>query len=197
MILNRDGITDYNEKTQILLNNVFGMTDEEVRQLGREELMKLITVDVTTPDGETIKLAYANGVADVYYTYTCSQGGNKTFKATNSRGKSSEITVPIKTFSLKLFPELALEIETKKFAFFKGQTWEDYFMGYRRINEIKFQINDNGTIEAYTYDYTIIGERGESPIIYIKDGDDYIEVKVTDEIIENGVYYWNAVPWVE
>ncbi len=175
---------------KILCNDVFGLTVEEVQQLGIEELYKLCTVNITASNGESVDIYYESIKSgkreDYIYTYPISQNGNYTFKATNSRGRSSEITVPveideskIKTFTLEVS-----ETETKTFSFIEGQTWED-FIG--KSGEV---VIIDGVEFLYFGDNTRFG----SYSLALIDGEDRIKVLPTDEIVENGIYS-SALGW--
>lgn len=178
-----------------MIEDVWGLTLEEAEQLGEEEGNKLFTVGLTvnliTPNGEDVEIDYLkkNGTMNsCIYKYPIFQSGNYTFKATNSRGRSSEITVPveineskIKTFTLEVSPS-----ETKTFEFYEGQTWEDF------IGESGEVVNIEGVGFMITeYDYIRFGEGGYELILI--DGEDQIGVSSTDKILENGLY--SAAMW--
>ena len=175
---------------------------EEAIQLSREEQYELLTVDVTTPSGENIELSYDNSI----YAYPISQNGNYTFKATNSKGRSSEITVPVeideKTFTLEIS-----ETETKTFSFVEGQTWEDFigesrmviidgvkFTNERDYNYIEIDINQTtGFIQSGVKVASLgsnykIALRSVANILYIKNGENKTMVLPTDKIVADGVY---------
>lgn len=97
---------------KILCNDVLGITVEEARQLDEIEGKKLLTVNVITPNGENVELCYSQieGEGSLYYLYPISQNGNYTFKATNSKGRSSEVTVSVVEASLYT-PKLKYEIQ--------------------------------------------------------------------------------------
>lgn len=193
---------------KILCNDVWGLTVEEIEQLSDEEQYKLVTVNIKTPNGENIELYYSpiksgNSDDDCIYSYQISQNGNYTFKATNSKGRSSEIIVPVeilKTFTLEI-----AETETKTFEFYDGQTWED-FIGEDNI------ITIDGVEFNKTSDCIIIGLNSTTGYIqngikvaslgsnykiaavyrgnrlYIKNGDSKTKVLPTDKIVANGEY---------
>ena len=193
---------------KILCNDVWGLTVEEIEQLSDEEQYKLVTVNIKTPNGEYIELYYSpiksgNSDDDCIYSYQISQNGNYTFKATNSKGRSSEIIVPVeilKTFTLEI-----AETETKTFEFYDGQTWED-FIGEDNI------ITIDGVEFNKTSDCIIIGLNSTTGYIqngikvaslgsnykiaavyrgnrlYIKNGDSKTKVLPTDKIVANGEY---------
>ena len=199
---------------KIICNDVFELTVEELDQLSDEEYNKLFTVDIITPNGESVEIYYApikSGKSyDCIYAYPISQNGNYTFKATNSKGRSSEITVPvnldeskIKTFTLEIS-----ETETKTFSFVEGQTWEDFigesriviidgvkFTNERDYNYIEIDINQttgfiqSGVKVASLTSNTIkIAMQVETPKLYIKNGDSKTKVLPTDKIVADGVY---------
>lgn len=197
---------------KILCNDVWGLTVEEIKQLSDEEQYKLVTVNIKTPNGENIELYYSpkkSGNSDdgCIYSYQITQNGNYTFKATNSKGRSSEITVPveldeskIKTFTLEIS-----ETETKTFSFVEGQTWED-FIGEDNIitiDGVEFNkksnciiIGSNSTtgyiqngikVASLGSNYKIAKRHGENRL-YIKNGDSKTRVLPTDKIVANGEY---------
>ena len=195
---------------KILCNDVLEITVEEAEQLDLEEVKKLLTVNVITPNGENVELWYTpiDKEAAIYYLYPISQNGNYTFKATNSKGRSSEVTVTVeidetktKTFTLEIS-----ETETKTFSFIEGQTWNDF------IGE-----NDEANIDGVRFkkDYSNIRIELDSTTAYIQkgikvaslnlntikigmmentywlcfiDGENKTPVLLTDEIIADGVY---------
>ena len=176
---------------KIFLNNVLGMTMEEAESLSNEEWEQLLTVNLTTPNKEKVELYYtqikSNEMNVGLYNYSISQSGNYTFKATNSKGRNSEITVPveidenkIKTFTLKTSES---ETETKTFSFVEGQTWEDFIgeSGKVIIDGVNFK-NTGNTIEFWIFTLALI------------DGEDRIGVSPTDKIVEDGIY--SASTWV-
>ena len=121
------------------------MTVEEAEHSGLsfEDIKKLFTVDVTTPNGENIELYYVPIISEtcMSYSYSISQNGNYTFKATNSKGRNSEITVPVENF--KTFTLEISETETRKFLFAEGQTWEEFIGESNKmiIDGVEFKCN--------------------------------------------------------
>lgn len=191
-------------------NDVLGMTVEEAEHSGLsfEDIKKLLTVNITTPNEENIELYYApiksgNG-DDCIYSYQISQNDNYTFKATNSKGRSCEITVPVENF--KTFTLEISETETRKFLFAEGQTWEEFIGESNKmiIDGVEFKCNYddirvslNSTIGYYKTQIKIaslnlntikIGEVDNRPILHIKNGDSKTKVLPTDKIVADGVY---------
>ena len=188
------------------------MTVEEAEHSGLsfEDIKKLLTVNMTTPNEENIELYYApiksGNDDDCIYSYQISQNDNYTFKATNSKGRSCEITVPveikIKTFNLGIS-----ETETKTFEFYEGQTWEDFigesrmviidgvkFTNERDYNYIEIDINQTtGFIQSgvkvasleLNYKIAIMKMVNK---LYIKDGKNKTKVLPTDKIVAGGEY---------
>ena len=157
------------EIVNVLCNEVFGLTVEEFEQLSSEEEAKLFTVNLTAPNGEVEEIYYEG---EYIYKYPISQSGNYTFKATNSKGRTSEITVEIdetkiKTCTIDVYDfddnNGYKKIETKTITFIDGQTWRE--------------ITDDLYNKVFSHRDLFIGE-----------GDDIKEVLSTDKIIENGVY---------
>ena len=195
---------------KIFCNDVLGLTVEEAEQLSSEEQEEILTVNMTIPNGENIEIYYTpikSGNSDNYiYSYPISQNGNYTFKATNSKGRSSEITVPVE--NLKTFTLEISETETKTFSFAEGQTWEDFigesriviidgvkFTNERDYNYIEIDINQttgfiqSGVKVASLTSNTIkIAKQVETPKLYIKNGDSKTKVLPTDKIVADGVY---------
>lgn len=185
--------------TEIWCNDVLGMTIEEVKKLSNEELAKLVKVNVTTPNGEDVELYYfpieSNEMDECVYSYPISKSGNYTFKATNSRGRSFEITVPveidetkIKTCTIDVYDydkEISeyKKIETQTIAFIDGQTWEEYIddLNNRTIDGMKFSVDNYVGIK-----YSKVSNYFET--LFIGEGNDIKEVLPTDKIVENGVY---------
>ena len=191
-----------------MCNEAFGLTVEEAQQLSIEEQYKLLTVNITTPNGESVDIYYEpikSGSSDDYiYTYPISQNGNYTFKATNSKGRSSEITVPVE--NLKTFTLEISETETKTFSFVEGQTWEE-FIGKDNtvtIDGVEFdatyvdiRVSLDSTIGYYKTNVKIaslnlntikIGMSDERPRLYIKNGENKTKILPTDKIVADGVY---------
>ena len=185
------------------------MTFEEFEQLSKEEQNELFTVDIITPNGENVKLSYAASIenGDCIYSYSIFKNGNYTFKVTNSKGSSSEITVPVglDESKIKKFTLEVSETETKTFSFIEGQTWGD-FIGENtiiNIDGVKFRnyddyiaINITSTIgyvkngikvASLVSNYRIAG-RLPIPILYTKDGENKTKVLPTDEIVAGGEY---------
>lgn len=192
---------------KILCNDVLGITVKEAMQLDEIELNKLQTVNVMTPNGENVELCYApmDREAAICYLYQISQNGNHTFKATNSKGRSSEITVStsvaFKTFTLKIS-----ETETKTFSFIEGQTWND-FIGedYEKvIDGVEFsksgesiRISQESTtgyiqksvkIASLNLNKIKIGTKDNRPMLFLIDGENKIPVSLTDKIVADGLY---------
>lgn len=192
---------------KILCNDVLGITVEEAMQLDEIELNKLQTVNVMTPNGENVELCYVpiDREAAICYLYPISQNGNYTFKATNSKGRSSEITVStsvaFKTFNLEIS-----ETETKTFSFIEGQTWND-FIGedYKKvIDGVEFcrsgknirmseelttgYIQKSVKIASLNLNAIKIGAMDTRPRLFLIDGENEILVSLTDEIVADGVY---------
>lgn len=198
-------------------NDVLGMTVEEAEHSGLsfEDIKKLLTVNITTPNEDNIELYYApiksgNG-DDCIYSYQISQNDNYTFKATNSKGRSCEITVPvndyIKTFTLEITKNGSQTVtETKTFSFIEGQTWEEFIGESNKmiIDGVEFKCNYddirvslNSTIGYYKTQIKIaslnlntikIGEVDNRPILHIKNGENKTKVLPSDKIVANGVY---------
>lgn len=192
---------------KILCNDVWGLTVAEAQQSSIEEQYKLVTVNIKTPNGENIELYYSpiksGNSDDCIYSYQISQNGNYTFKATNSKGRSSEIIVPVE--NLKTFTLEIAETETKTFSFVEGQTWED-FIGEDNIitidgvefnnksNCIIIDLNSttgyiqNGIkVASLGSNYKIAASYGRNGL-YIKNGDSKTKVLPTDKIVANGEY---------
>lgn len=189
-------------------NDVLGMTVEEAEHSGLsfEDIKKLFTVDVTTPNGENIELYYVPIISEtcMSYSYSISQNGNYTFKATNSKGRNSEITVPVENF--KTFTLEISETETRKFLFAEGQTWEEFIGESNKmiIDGVEFKCNYddirvslNSTIGYYKTQIKIaslnlntikIGGVDNRPILHIKNGENKTKVLPSDKIVANGVY---------
>lgn len=195
---------------KILCNDVLGITVEEVVQLDEIELKKLLTVNVITPNGENVELCYFPRKREgaLYYLYPISQNGNYTFKATNSKGRSSEITVQVeidetktKTFTLEIS-----ETETKTFSFIEGQTWNDFIgeVNEANIDGVRFKKgNSNIIIELDSTTAYIqkgikvaslnlntikIGWMKDTYCLCFIDGENKTPVSLTDEIVADGVY---------
>ena len=181
------------------------MTVEETMQLDEIELKKLLTVNVTTPNGENVELYYIpiDRENTLYYLYPISQNGNYTFKATNSKGRSSEITVStsvaFKTFTLKIS-----ETETKTFSFIEGQTWND-FIGENyeaNIDGVRFKkdsphitIEQNPTtgyiqksVKVASVNLNKIKLAVRPKWLFLIGGENETEVLLTDKIVADGVY---------
>lgn len=160
-----------------------------------DEIEELCTVDIITPDGETIQLAYSKEMSNVEYTYTYTtlQSGNYIFKATNSKGRSSEITVPmdiedkIKTFSIKIS-----ETETREFKFYEGQTWKEFIGNNVEEDMLYPSIKINGTV--FIDRRIVFASTGEVLCWLCKTENYYDRISSTDVIIEGGIYY--LVPYV-
>lgn len=107
------------------------------KQLSDEELMKYFTVNVTTPNGGNIKLSYI-GEMNYLYSYQIRQSGNHTFKATNSKGRTSEITVPVEIDETKIKTCTITnhENETKTISYIDGQTWMDLIYSNANIRGV-------------------------------------------------------------
>ena len=191
-----------------MCNDVWGMAVEEAMQLDEIELKKLVTVNVITPNGENAEVCYhpIDREATLCYLYPISQNGNYTFKATNSKGRSSEITVStsvaFKTFTLEIS-----ETETKTFSFIEGQTWND-FIGENNqkvyIDGVKFckdgeniRISQESTtgyiqksvkIASLNLNAIKIGMMDGRPRLFLIDGENEILVSLTDEIVADGLY---------
>lgn len=192
---------------KILCNDVLGLTVAEAQQSSIEEQYKLLTVNIKTPNGENIELYYipikSGNSDDCIYSYQISQNGNYTFKATNSKGRSSEIIVPVE--NLKTFTLEIAETETKTFEFYEGQTWED-FIGEDNIitidgvefnkesaciiidlNSTTGHIQNGIKVASLGSNYKIATiELGN--ILYIKNGENKTKVLPTDKIVANGEY---------
>ena len=182
--------------SKILFNDTLGMTVEEVMQLDEIELKKLLTVNVITPNGENVELCYVPIDRD-YYLYPISQNGNYTFKATNSKGRSSEITVPveidetkIKTCAIDVYDfdsenDEYKKIETQIITFMEGQTWEEFIsdLGGKKINRMVFNASDCVEIKY---------EKVSS--LFMKLGIDGNAALPTDNIIADGVYGLTPIP---
>lgn len=196
---------------EIFCNDVLGMTVEEAEQLDLEEVKQLLTVNVITPNGENVELYYSpiDRENTLYYLYPISQNGNYTFKATNSKGRSSGITVPVKidetktkTFTLEIS-----ETETKTFSFIEGQTWND-FIGENdeaNIDGVRFKkdsphitIEQNPTtgyiqksIKVASLNLNTIKIGKVTAVTYwllFIDGENKTLVSPTDKIVADGVY---------
>ena len=189
-------------------NDVLGMTVEEAEHSGLsfEDIKKLLTVNMTTPNEENIELYYApiksGNDDDCIYSYQISQNDNYTFKATNSKGRSCEITVPveikIKTFNLEIS-----ETETKTFEFFEGQTWGDFIgeSGIVIIDGVEFT-KESDYVKIYINQTTGFIQSGVKVAslelnykialmvnkLYIKNGENKTKVLPTDKIVADGVY---------
>ena len=198
------------EAVKILCNDVLGITLEEAMQLDEIELKKLLTVNVITPNGENVELGYAD--ISYLYLYPTSQSGNYKFKATNSKGRSSEITVStsvaFKTFTLEIS-----ETETKTFSFIEGQTWND-FIGedYEKvIDGVEFsksgesiRISQESTtgyiqksvkIASLNLNKIKIGTKDNRPMLFLIDGENKIPVSLTDKIVADGLYVARQDVW--
>ena len=178
-----------------MIEDVWGLTVEEGQQLSIEELYKLLTVNITAPNGESVDIYYFSQSGDgCIYSYPISQNGNYTFKATNSKGRSSEITVPveideskIKTCTIDVYDfddnNGYKKIKTQTIAFIDGQTWEEFIddLDNKTINGMKFSVGSHVGII-----YGRVSNRSET--LGIGEGDDTKVVLPTDKIVENGVY---------
>ena len=193
---------------KIICNDVFGLTVEEANQLSIEEQEKLLTVNITKPNGENIELYYTPIKSEIgddcIYAYPIFQNGNYTFKATNSKGRNSEITVPVENF--KTFTLEISETETKTFSFIEGQTWEEFIGESNKMiidgvefkckyHDIRVSIDStigyyktNVKIASLNLNTTKIGLIDERPRLYIKNGENKTMVLPTDKIVTNGVY---------
>lgn len=197
-------MTDEEKMKEILCNDVLGITVEEAEQLELEEVKKLLTVNVITPNGENVELCYIPK-ATIYYLYPISQNGNYTFKATGSNGRSSEITVStsvaFKTFTLEIS-----DTETKTFSFIEGQTWNDfigendeaYIYGVKfekSADRIRIELDSTtayipkGTkIASLNLNTIKIAGREETYWLYFIEGENETQVSLTDKIVADGVY---------
>ena len=129
------------------------------KQLSDEELMKYFNVNVTTPNGGNIKLSYTEEM-NFLDSYPISQSGNYIFKATNGKGRTSEITVPVEIdeTKIKTFTITNHENETKTFSYIDGQTWMEFIdsnansEGIKILNNMAFNyFNDDDYFKNRVY----------------------------------------------
>ena len=177
--------TAYERENQ---GNIEMLSEIASKATSEEEILELITVNITTPNEENIKLLWLKdgnvpeGYANVY-SYIVEQSGNYTFKATNRRGRTSEITVPVETatFTLQLS-----ETETKTFTFIEGDTWEGFIgnEGTITIDGVQFTRNSGSSIDIDCASL-IKDSPSQSFILYMQDGNAVVQ---TDKIVTNGSY---------
>ena len=177
-----DGI-ESNQWVQLLLDKVLGITMEEANELSEEELKKILLVNVTVQDTDDLKLSYSEE-DKIMYSYPITQNGNYTFKATNYKGRTSEITVPVEIdeTKIKVFFIKTSDTEVKSFEFYEDQTWKDFIGNNGKIiKETIFTKYRNGPA---------IYKLPKGTIFYIcqTNGDNKSKVFSDDKIIENYTY---------
>ena len=145
------------------------------------------SVTVVKPNGEETVINYWSmsilGHESEIVNYKVDEDGDYIFKAYNTKGRTAQMTVPVKlqkgTFTLK---DIGTNEILGTFEFVKGQTWGEFLEEERTINGVKFSKND-----AKLYKFRIQTQDELYNLLIIEEN----EVSIQDKIID-GVTY-NAV----
>lgn len=149
-------------------------------------------VTVTAPDGTKHNLSYIEG-GQMGFTYSVPSYGNYDFIATNTQGRTSQLTVPVE-IQMGNFT-LWDEYEDKclgTFSFQIGSTWED-FVGKEEIT-----VDGLGTFTGVIKDGVIFNIDRDMPFACVWDGDRWTNWPIVlghdytsahNLILDAGVYY--------
>lgn len=142
------------------------------------------SVTVVKPNGEETVINYWSmsilGHESEIVNYKVDEDGDYIFKAYNTKGRTAQMTVPVKlqkgTFTLK---DIGTNEILGTFEFVKGQTWGEFLEEERTINGVKFSKND-----AKLYKFRIQTQDELYNLLIIEEN----EVSIQDKIIDGVTY---------